>query len=128
MKTYVGTDGKLHFVNSAGADTALNFSNKGNYASGTVTFSTSPTTITLGFKPKYICVYLSKTANTYNYGISCYNSDIDPTKVYQYNGSTAVKTLPNTGGAHNITEITDNGFIFGKVTTSATYGYYFAIG
>ena len=25
MKTYVGTDGKLHFVNSAGADTALNF-------------------------------------------------------------------------------------------------------
>ncbi len=26
MKTYVGTDGKLHFVNSAGADTALNFS------------------------------------------------------------------------------------------------------
>ena len=26
IKTYVGTDGKLHFVNSAGADTALNFS------------------------------------------------------------------------------------------------------
>ena len=26
VKTYVGTDGKLHFVNSAGADTALNFS------------------------------------------------------------------------------------------------------
>ena len=28
VKTYVGTDGKLHFVNSAGADTALNFSSK----------------------------------------------------------------------------------------------------
>ncbi len=27
MKTYVGTDGKLHFVNSAGADTVLPFSN-----------------------------------------------------------------------------------------------------
>ena len=26
VKTYVGSDGKLHFVNSAGADTALNFS------------------------------------------------------------------------------------------------------
>lgn len=26
VKTYVGTDGKLHFINSAGADTALNFS------------------------------------------------------------------------------------------------------
>ena len=25
VKTYVGTDGKLHFVNSVGADTALNF-------------------------------------------------------------------------------------------------------
>ena len=30
MKTYVGTDGKLHFVNSAGADTVLNFSSKVN--------------------------------------------------------------------------------------------------
>ncbi len=28
MKTYVGTDGKLHFVNSAGADSVLNFSSK----------------------------------------------------------------------------------------------------
>ena len=28
VKTYVGSDGKLHFVNSAGADTALNFSSK----------------------------------------------------------------------------------------------------
>ncbi len=26
VKTYVGTDGKLHFVNSAGADSVLNFS------------------------------------------------------------------------------------------------------
>ena len=26
IKTYVGSDGKLHFVDSAGADTALNFS------------------------------------------------------------------------------------------------------
>ncbi len=32
VKTYVGTDGKLHFVNSAGADTALNFSKGGTYA------------------------------------------------------------------------------------------------
>ena len=29
VKTYVGTDGKLHFVNSAGADTALNFNSGG---------------------------------------------------------------------------------------------------
>ena len=26
IKTYVGSDGKLHFIDSAGADTALNFS------------------------------------------------------------------------------------------------------
>ena len=26
IKTYVGTDGKIHFTNSAGADTVLNFS------------------------------------------------------------------------------------------------------
>ena len=30
VKTYVGADGKLHFVNSAGADTALNFSSGGD--------------------------------------------------------------------------------------------------
>ena len=30
IKTYVGTDGKLHFVDSAGADTALNFSKGGS--------------------------------------------------------------------------------------------------
>ena len=30
IKTYVGTDGKIHFVNSAGADTALNFSSGNN--------------------------------------------------------------------------------------------------
>lgn len=29
IRTYVGSDGKLHFVNSAGADTVLNFSGNG---------------------------------------------------------------------------------------------------
>ena len=32
VKTYVGTDGKIHFVDSAGADTALNFSKGGKYS------------------------------------------------------------------------------------------------
>ena len=29
IKTYVGSDGKIHFINKAGADTALNFSKGG---------------------------------------------------------------------------------------------------
>ena len=36
IKTYVGSDGKIHFVDSVGADTALNFSSK---ASCTLTLS-----------------------------------------------------------------------------------------
>ena len=30
IRTYVGSDGKLHFVNKAGADSVLNFSSDGN--------------------------------------------------------------------------------------------------
>jgi len=39
VRTYVGTDGKIHFVNSAGADTVLNF-NKGT-SQGTVSVTVS---------------------------------------------------------------------------------------
>ena len=31
INTYVGTDGKIHFTNSAGADSVLNFSKGNNY-------------------------------------------------------------------------------------------------
>ena len=42
MNTYVGTDGKLHFVNSAGADSVLNFSS--GSTSGTLTLNLSGST------------------------------------------------------------------------------------
>ena len=31
VKTYVGTDGKIHFIDWTGADTVLNFSKGGTY-------------------------------------------------------------------------------------------------
>ena len=41
IKTYVGTDGKLHFVDSVGADTVLPFSNGGSTKTYTITGSGS---------------------------------------------------------------------------------------
>ena len=41
VKTYVGEDGKLHFVDSGGADTALNFSNTSGDGKWTITTSVS---------------------------------------------------------------------------------------
>ena len=53
IKTYVGSDGKIHFVDSAGADTALNFSSGGVVNSVTgisegYTGSSISTTVTNG--------------------------------------------------------------------------------
>lgn len=42
VKTYVGEDGKLHFVDSAGADTVLPFSGGGDMTA-VVTFTSNPT-------------------------------------------------------------------------------------
>lgn len=62
VKTYVGEDGKLHFIDSAGADTALPFSNNEWEEIKIVTLS-SDLTINLGRRPKELFVGWS-AANT----------------------------------------------------------------
>ena len=52
----MGTDGKIHFVNSAGADTALNFNKGSSIIRGEFTTTTTLQTVTLGFKPKFLLV------------------------------------------------------------------------
>ena len=110
-----------------GADSFSPFST-GKCAFGAFTLSTTAsTTVSYGFKAKYLCITFSKAANSHNYGATYYNSDIDTSKVWMYNGNAYTNAIPNTSG-NNINEITDDGFVFGRVTSNATYGYYFAIG
>ena len=65
VKTYVGTDGKLHFTDSAGADTALNFKSASNIASRSFKLELS--------YGSYLWVYLTATASISNGAITISN-------------------------------------------------------
>lgn len=67
VKTYVGDDGKLHFIDSAGADSVLPFSTTGNY--GSFTFDSSGNiTITTDQEPtEVVALFKSKSSSTYNH-------------------------------------------------------------
>lgn len=67
VKTYVGDDGKLHFIDSAGADSVLPFSTTGNY--GSFTFDSSGNiTITTDQEPtEVVALYKSKSSSIYNH-------------------------------------------------------------
>ena len=56
VKTYVGSDGKLHFRDASGADSVLHFSSFKRYFSDSITLETTSKFFELGFKPKFIAV------------------------------------------------------------------------
>lgn len=94
-------------------------------ASGTAaTSSSSSTTITLGFKPKYIATVLG-TASTASMNI--YNEDLSSTTAKYAGSSTYASryTIGNTT-SYRITAINDDGFVMG--TTNGNDLYYFAVG
>lgn len=101
---------------------------------GSVTLSTSTTTsVTLGFEPKFICVWIYKDASHMNSVI--YNSSLSTSKQMNgaMNGSTtsaAYNDMPYTStGVGRINSINSTGFVIGKAnTTFGTTAYYFAIG
>lgn len=68
IKVYVGSDGKLHFVNSGGADTVLPFS---RMASGQEAVGTPGRTITIncGFRPNRVFTYNTTRYTTYLYDV-----------------------------------------------------------
>ena len=61
VKTYVGEDGKLHFVDSEGADTVLPFSSMKRFFADSITFSSTEKTYELGFRPKFFLMGVSGT-------------------------------------------------------------------
>lgn len=101
---------------------------------GSVTLSTSTTTsVTLGFEPKFICVWTYKDSSHMNSVI--YNSSLSTSKQMNgaMNGSTtsaAYNDMPYTStGVGRINSINSTGFVIGKAnTTFGTTAYYFAIG
>lgn len=99
INVYVGSDGKIHFKNSAGADTALNFNPPG--ATGTF-LNTNKATVNCGFRPKAVaCINL----DTGRRSMSVYYNG---TQYYSYSnaGSTAENriTITNTGFTADFTD------------------------
>lgn len=94
-------------------------------ASGTVaTSSSSSTTITLGFKPKYIATVLGTASNA---TMNIYNEDLSSTTA-KYAGSSTYSSRYTIGNTtpYRITQITDTGFVMG--TSNGSDLYYFAVG
>ena len=67
IKTYVGSDGKLHFVDSAGADSVLNFSASGGTCYLLGTFGTN---VTKTFNVSSIEGFGSFTTNNFLLGVT----------------------------------------------------------
>ena len=105
----------------------------------TGTFSTSSSaavTVTVGFKPRILFVYWVKSDRS-NAAVAFYNSEDSLFGSYQYvmhvqhnnsdsTGTSTRLSLPNTTG-QRIDQITDTGFVYGKVSGSAQTYYYVAI-
>ena len=98
------------------------------YKTGTFTASTSTTTsVTLGFKPKYLAVYfpISSSART----MWIYDERIS-TSQYVLGSSSVYASLSNIGSTSNyrLYSIDSNGFTCSKIGTAGVTAYYFAIG
>lgn len=110
VKTYVGSDGKLHFTDASGADSVLPFSNI-KIVNGTFRASNAETTYTInvGFKPKYAFFYLY-------YGESGYF------QVFKFGN-----TVKSNGYNRNYIGYTNNGFTFKPFINAYTMTdlYYF---
>ena len=104
VNVYVGEDdGKLHFVDSAGADSVLPFNTSGNY--GTFTFNSSGNiTVDFGTNPKEIVVLFGTKTASYNL-FSCYNED-----------------YPSMNKSNNNFAKTDTGFTLNTNNSSAFAG------
>ena len=110
IKVYVGSDGKLHFINSGGADTVLNF-NSSRTASGQEYVGNAGRIITIncGFRPNRAFTY-----NTTRYSTYLYDSRIPHIMFGYVNGN----WHPMSDYRDTYFVVNNNGFSF-----SASYSY-----
>ena len=104
INLYVGSDGKLHFVNKDGADTALNFSsvNSASYVWNT-TFSSDYTSTVSYSIPKCTVLIIapndSRVSISRNFSVSSAIQLPNPNYAYAFYGVSAGSvTLSNSGG------------------------------
>ena len=96
-------------------------------ASGTFELGTSRTTVEIGFKPKYLCVWAA--AN--QLAINTYNADVSTTQARYSGGSTNSTsfTIGSNTANYHLYAITDTGFQINRRADNVTStAYYFAIG
>jgi hypothetical protein len=96
-------------------------------ASGTFELGTSRTTVEIGFKPKYLCVWAA--AN--QLAINTYNADVSTTQARYSGGSTSSTsfTIGSNTDNYHLYAITDTGFQINRRADNVTStAYYFAIG
>jgi hypothetical protein len=96
-------------------------------ASGTFELGTSRTTVEIGFKPKYLCVWAA--AN--QLAINTYNADVSTTQARYSGGSTNSTsfTIGSNTSNYHLYAITDTGFQINRRADNVTStAYYFAIG
>ena len=96
-------------------------------ASGTFELGTSRTTVDIGFRPKYLCVWAA--AN--QLAINTYNADVSTTQARYSGGSTSSTsfTIGSNTSNYHLYAITDTGFQINRRADNVTStAYYFAIG
>ena len=136
VKTYVGSDGKLHFVDASGADTVLPFSsekfvsltNIGSGSLGNGTGSTSTFTFTIPVTCDFIVYYITNTniqngdsvAATGNFNFSGLNSNSVPTHVKGHHSYFVVIYRAIQGNTFSLSNI---GQAYGAIGS-----YYYAYG
>lgn len=96
VKTYVGSDGKLHFTNASGADTVLNFNFIKTGITSNAMTEQGTVTVNLGFKPNCVVV-IGANLSTLRFYSSTekYSKQFNKDEIYEYTSSYI--TITSTG-------------------------------
>ena len=97
---------------------------------GTTTLSNSSSvTVNLGFKPKYLCVYIASNSSSLWHTVYVYDERFSTTKYQRANESTGMMSYDlGTDITNNMASINSDGFTMCKINTGKTYCAYFAVG
>ena len=106
-------------MNSAGADTALNF-NKGNVIMKTNITDKSTTVIEIGFRATKI-IFIRRGSGTAYPLAFIYDSSVSTTTFIDYTGTT--NTTKNIGGDVKLLAIDDTSFTISSTMNAYTYSY-----
>ena len=109
VNVYVGSDGKIHFKNSAGADTALNFNKGDTVIHKSISIGNTWNNITdIGFRPKFILVTTLGISSNLNITLIYDEESLSGKYRYLAKGSNSTSFTTKTLGTE--LDILNNGF------------------